>query len=258
MGTVKVIPKGTRFGKLVTLEPSGGINHPVKCQCDCGRTKTIPKSEYLTRKGRGTMSCGSSTCNGHQTHGATHTTEYSIWRDMKDRCYRSAKKSFNCYGGRGISVCKAWRDSFEAFLADMGPRPSMAHSLDRINNDGNYEPGNCRWATKRVQTRNTRRNRYLEANGERRLMVEWAEITGIKQNTILCRLRKGWTEAAAVSTPVYRPEELTHCKRAQHPFTPENTIIAPNGLRRCRECYREWDRNRRKRERGRSEPARAT
>ena len=81
-------------------------------------------------------------------------TEYTIWAGMKDRCYRPRNHKYPRYGGRGISVCDRWRDSFEAFLADMGRRPSRGHSIDRINNDGNYEPGNCRWATAIEQVHN--------------------------------------------------------------------------------------------------------
>lgn len=90
----------------------------------------------------------------NEKHGATKTTEYRIWQNMRNRCQLPTATAFDRYGGRGISVCVRWRTSFSAFLADMGPRPSIGHSIDRIDNDGHYEPGNCRRATKATQTAN--------------------------------------------------------------------------------------------------------
>jgi hypothetical protein len=92
----------------------------------------------------------------NRIHGRTDTTEHIIWRSMKQRCHNPRKSDYPLYGARGISVCDRWRHSFENFYADMGPRPSMGHTLDRINGDGNYEPGNCRWATKAEQNKNRR------------------------------------------------------------------------------------------------------
>jgi hypothetical protein len=108
--------------------------------------------------------------------------------------------NYSDYGGRGIQVCERWRTSFMAFLADMGERPSTEHSLDRIDNDGNYEPGNCRWATKQIQARNRRCNRVISLNGEARTVAEWSELLGVSPRTIYSRLNKGQPIERALST----------------------------------------------------------
>lgn len=114
--------------------------------------------------------------------------EYTVWAGMKSRCSSKAPKVFRLYGGRGISVCERWRKSFDDFLADMGPRPSSKHSIDRINNDGNYEPGNCRWATHSQQMRNTNQNHMVTIRGKKVPLVEAAELAGINQNAALNRI----------------------------------------------------------------------
>lgn len=129
------------------------------------------------------------------------TPEHMAWRHMMERCYRETDAVFRYYGGRGISVCPRWRDDFAAFLADMGPRPSPLHSLDRIDNNGGYSPDNCRWATKREQSLNSRHVRPLTAFGRTQAVSLWAEETGIVSETIFARLRRGWPAESAVSFP---------------------------------------------------------
>jgi hypothetical protein len=124
---------------------------------------------------------------------------------MIRRCTNPDSTGYARYGGRGITVCDRWRESFANFLADMGPKPTPRHTIDRINNDGNYEPGNCRWATGKEQCRNTRRNRYIEHDGRRMTQVEWCEETGMIKATLCCRLKSGWSVAAALTTPVNHP-----------------------------------------------------
>jgi hypothetical protein len=120
---------------------------------------------------------------------------------MKQRCSNKKNKRFNRYGGRGITVCARWRTSFEAFLADMGPRP-LGLTIDRVNNDGDYEPGNCRWATPREQTWNFSRNRLLTFNGESLPIAQWAHRLGFKRSAIGARLQRGWSVERALSTPL--------------------------------------------------------
>jgi hypothetical protein len=125
---------------------------------------------------------------------------------MIQRC-RPENPNSHKYSERGISVCSKWRGSFAAFLADMGPMPSANHSLDRINNNGNYEPGNCRWATRSQQALNTRRNHLLEVDGVTQTISEWSELTGINYRTLTNRIQHGWTPDRTVATPVQRGKQ---------------------------------------------------
>lgn len=140
---------------------------------------------------------------GRKHHGYTRhrniPPEYVTWVNMRRRCYAKTSTKFSAYGGRGIRVCSRW-DSFENFLADMGPRPSPQHSLDRINNDGNYEPGNCRWATAHQQSRNTRTNRWLTFRGKRKTLGDWAQDIGITKAGLHRRLRVGIPLKKALAT----------------------------------------------------------
>lgn len=132
-------------------------------------------------------------------HGHARTPEYDIWIGVKKRCENPKYKSFADYGGRGVTICPEWRDSFVAFLADVGPRPSPKHSIGRIDNDGNYEPGNVRWETSTEQASNTRRSVRINVDGVERTVAEWARLNGINPYTIYDRLDAGWDGARAVS-----------------------------------------------------------
>lgn len=127
--------------------------------------------------------------HGHaRDSGATDT--YSTWENMVSRCHNPNNPYFQKYGGRGIEVCDRWR-TFENFLADMGDRPSRLYSIDRVDNDSGYEPGNCRWATKKEQQRNRRACNYVEVQGRRMCMQEAVEVTGLSATTLLKRQRAG-------------------------------------------------------------------
>lgn len=127
----------------------------------------------------------------------------SSWGSMKTRCQNPNHVYFARYGGRGIRVCKRWQN-FECFLADMGPRPGRNYSLDRIDNDGDYEPGNCRWASTKKQGRNTSQNRIIEHNGVRKTLIEWSEEIGIGKTVLRNRLDRGWSVERALTEPVNR------------------------------------------------------
>jgi hypothetical protein len=121
---------------------------------------------------------------------------------MKRRCYRVGDIRYSQYGARGIVVCDRWRESFMAFISDMGYPPSESHTLDRVDNDGNYEPGNCRWATVLEQANNRGDNHFLEHDGKRMTVTQWARETGLQDKTIFARLYAGWPINSALTTPV--------------------------------------------------------
>lgn len=129
---------------------------------------------------------------------------FRVWQGMLNRCYNPKAPRFHRWGGRGIGVCERWRNSLETFAADMGPRPSSRHTLDRIDNDGDYTPENCRWATPKEQSRNGSRNRLIVAYGRTMAAIEWSEELGISYQRILDRLRLGEDGEAAL-----RPREET-------------------------------------------------
>jgi hypothetical protein len=137
-------------------------------------------------------------------HGKSHTHLHRTWIAMKNRCLCPTSGPFPNYGGRGITVCDRWAESFEAFALDMGEPPSPLHSLDRINVGGNYEPGNCRWATAREQHDNRSVTLTVEYRGERKTLREWAEALGLNYFTARMRIKRGWPVARALSQPARR------------------------------------------------------
>lgn len=136
----------------------------------------------MSRKGRANVSSA-------ERHGLVGTPEYSTWKSMIQRCTNPNRVAYKHYGGRGIRVCERWRWSFLNFWRDMGPRPSEAHSLDRIDLSGDYEPGNCRWATPAEQARNRTANRWITFDGRTQIIADWAQELGVSQFTLYARLR---------------------------------------------------------------------
>lgn len=145
--------------------------------------------------------------HGQNRRGLT-TPEYKAWSEMFQRCGNPNNMRYARYGARGIRVCEKWL-KFELFFEDMGLRPSPGHSLERINNDGNYEPENCKWATRKEQARNRRGNRIVEFNGRRATLAEWSELTGINYCCLRQRLCKmGWSVEATLTKPITKPNRL--------------------------------------------------
>ena len=198
---------GHRFGTLTVLEsagvhvcPSGHRVSMWKCVCDCG-TVCVMYGNYIRNKPH--PSCGCRKIAKATTHGRSKDDVYSIWRGMIKRCHLPGSTSYRLYGAAGVSVCERWRESFEAFIADVGERPSSSHSIDRYPNcTGNYEPGNVRWATAKEQNNNKTDNRLIEFNGETMTMSQWAERIGISAKTLHMRLKTRSVEWS-LTTPKY-------------------------------------------------------
>ena len=187
--------------RLAAERTSGGKAR-WDCRCDCGATTTV---DARNLRSGSIKSCG---CHRRERmgklmarHRLTKTPEYETWRQMRSRCTNPGLRGFKNYGGRGIGVCPEW-DLFERFLADMGPRPSARHSIDRIDNDGPYAPWNCRWATTAQQRRNTRGNTMLTHQGRTLVLTDWAREVGISVNVLSSRLQKGWSVGRALITPL--------------------------------------------------------
>lgn len=187
---------GSRFGLLTAIRRSESRHGATywECRCECGATVVVAKKSL--RVGH-TKSCGCyrrqfTTMRNRETskHRMSATAEYRIWRNLRQRCENPSDKDFNRYGGRGITVAPEW-SSFEQFFADMGPRPSPAHSIDRINNDGHYSASNCKWATPNEQQNNTRRNLLIEHGGVIKTATEWARELGINRSQFYDFKRRG-------------------------------------------------------------------
>lgn len=192
---------GLKFGRLKVISQTGT---ECFCKCSCGNTRWV--DFYKLTSGH-TKSCGClkiDTLVGNvKKHGGRKTRLYGIWVKMRSRCSNPMDGAFCDYGGRGISVCEKWAKSFSEF------REWAYHSgytenltIDRIDVNGNYEPDNCRWATRKEQSRNRRNNRWLEVNGETYLLEDWAKIVGIDKRTILQRLKRGWSVEKSIMTEV--------------------------------------------------------
>jgi hypothetical protein len=176
------------------------------CHCGCGRKTRIANRTHLHLgdiAGR-----PRAYCKGHNAATHRHTVDrkptptFRIWSAMISRCNRTSDAAYENYGGRGISVCQRWRDSFENFLSDMGERPDDL-SIDRINNDGNYEPGNCKWATREEQARNKRSSHIVIWEGMEMVLKDLSILSEIPNTTLLQRLQRGMTPEQASSLPKF-------------------------------------------------------
>jgi len=189
---------GQKFGKLTVISRAESNKHGNvrwNCECNCGTSTTVQSGDL---KNGHTTSCG---CN-KKTHGMTHTKEYRIWSTMIQRTRNPNDHAYHDYGGRGIKVCDRWL-LFENFFGDMGNAPGEEYSIDRINNELGYSPENCRWATRKQQCNNTRRNRLITYNGETKTLSQWAEAVGISAQVIWYRINKlGWEVEKTLTTPV--------------------------------------------------------
>lgn len=177
------------------------------CRCDCGAEHEVA---YGNLRSGHTHSCGCTRHEAATTHGRTGTAEYRAWLSMRARCGNPKNLHFADYGGRGIRVCDRWSASFEAFLSHVGRRPSPMHTIDRIDVNGNYEPGNVRWATPIEQANNTTRNAHVTYRGRTATIAEWARRFGIKYATLSGRLQRGWSIERALECPTtkFKPKRF--------------------------------------------------
>ena len=183
---------GKKFGRWTVVSEAGrGKRRAVTwlCRCECGTQKVISGNNL--RSGN-TKSCGclsqELSSRRNRTHGMYGTPVYKVWIRMRNRCNNPNNTAYKDYGGRGIKVCTRW-DSFETFYADMGERPKGL-TIERIDNNGSYEPTNCKWATTTEQHRNTRTNRMIKYGGESKCVSAWAEELGIKYSILYGRLNR--------------------------------------------------------------------
>jgi len=197
----KIDLTGLVFGRLKVLKDSGERNTKgeVKwlCVCNCGEITTVVGGNLRNKHSTACNDCG------HVKDRLRKTPEGSIWKSMLRRCYNQEDEAYHNYGGRGITVCPRWFDDelgLVNFINDMGARISTQYSIDRIDNNGNYEPGNCRWATTLEQGRNRRNNKILTYNGRSLCQSEWAAELGISSGSLQSRFKAGWSLEKALTT----------------------------------------------------------
>lgn len=212
---------GKVFGRLSVLGYVGSRNKKALwlCKCECGHFSVVASSGL--RSG-GTQSCGclarEHRLEASTKHGMAGTPEWQCWVNIIGRCTNAGGRGYQYWGGRGICICDGWRHSFENFFADMGEKPGRGHeySIDRIDTDGHYSCGhceqcqregwaaNCRWATLEEQLNNTRRNSYLEYQGERMTIKQWAKKLHVHHDCLYYRIRVGWSVEKTLTTPAKR------------------------------------------------------
>lgn len=205
----KHVEIGDKYGRLTVIEeaplhrePNGRTVKMYRCKCECGN-ETIVAGHALTRSDKPTISCGcyAKDYPAGTTHGLSKTKEYMHYIAMKSRCYNPNASDYYRYGGRGITICDRWldeEDGFMNFYSDMAPTYVNGWTIDRIDDNGNYCPENCRWAPPYVQSNNTRSNHNITYQGETFSIKNWSRILGKSPNTISTRLQRGWSEEEAL------------------------------------------------------------
>lgn len=198
---------GVRFGRFIALSRAENRNgHSCwLCICDCGKYVEVAQATLLNGQSRSCgclkneLSIARSTTHGHTANGK-YPPEYQSWTKMLRRCNNPETPDYYNYGGRGIKVDARWND-FANFIADIGYRPTLAHTLERKDNEAGYSKENCIWATRIEQARNRRTNRIIEIGGKSLKLFEWLALTGILKSTFYARMKKGWSAERALSEP---------------------------------------------------------
>lgn len=201
---------GARFTRLTVVEDLG-MHHATsysrrlwKAACDCGNTVVVSSSNFARQKSCGCMKAEldadktrlSARCRTHGHSSGGLSPEYMVWQGMISRCTRPSTDSYPRYGGRGIRVCERW-ESFALFLEDMGKRPKGT-TLDRVDNDGNYEPGNCKWSSIEEQNNNRSTSVFVEIDGVRKTATQWARVAGVSDACMFYRIKQGLTGKALI------------------------------------------------------------
>lgn len=207
---IKPITVGAQFGRWTVLAKLGrkSKQRVWECRCECGTVREVIAQSLRRYNSCGCIRVEMLVARGPQTfvHGESgkiKTTEWVIWNDMVRRCSNPNDAAYKDYGGRGIKVCEEWLTAhgYVRFLAHVGRRPSSKHTIERVNTNGNYEPGNVTWATMPEQARNKRNNHWLTLNGETLIITDWATKLGVKPGTIYYRLRIGMPLEQALTLP---------------------------------------------------------
>lgn len=192
---------GRQFGRLTVIAPAANIGKAVAwmCECICGVIKPI--RAYCLLRGD-SRSCGCLKLEGNRfSHRDSNSPTYISWQSMRQRCRNPKGNRYHRYGGRGIHVCKRW-DSYENFLADMGKRPSIKHTIERKNSNNNYNKANCKWATQREQQNNRNNNHRITFQGRTQTLMQWSREVGLKHDTIKERIKAGWNIADSLTKPL--------------------------------------------------------
>lgn len=194
MGTFKDLT-GQRFGRLVAIRDVGVNKYGKRlwlCQCDCGETKEVLSNSLHACR---TLSCGCLQTETRVKNGTIHGLEYTyfsgIYRGIKKRCYNPNSKDYHRYGGRGIKMCDRWLADIRNFASDMGERTDKKMSIERNDNNGDYEPGNCRWATHKEQMNNTSKCHLFTIGGVTKTITQWSEHFGITRSSMVYRIQRG-------------------------------------------------------------------
>ena len=178
---------GKKFGRwtVISMNEKRAMNNDTRwdCVCECGEERVVARGNLVSGRSK---SCGCYNRDNHTKHGQYKGESHGVkpygafisWKDILHRCFNPKLKRYDDYGGRGITVCDRWAKSYDAFLEDMGPRP-IGKSIDRIDNNGDYEPGNCRWATRKQQNRNKRNNIYVQLGELNMIRADWIRLLGI-------------------------------------------------------------------------------
>ena len=208
---------GKKFGRLRVVEyigPDSRGRSVMRCTCDCGNQKNAHIGALRSGDAK---SCGCITRENNATRAAKHNSSYTklykVWRHIKDRCFNENTENYKHYGGRGITMCSEWKDSFIAFqewALTAGYKEGM--SIDRINVDGDYSPDNCRWTTSLEQARNKRNSWRITINGENKHATEWCAIYNVSYGAAYSRKRKGWDDISCVTIPTQKRTEYKEAR----------------------------------------------